>query len=144
MFQVSLFLALVGGISGALIGTMEYNVAHGGEDWFHGAGGVVDPRIKDTSFYSSENSSGLNPSESDITDTGTVTKVVTGTTLLWKAMSGVFYIEPQIERAIVVTDPDTGDNLFAPYAWIVQIGIWLIYAIGMWEMYTGKPIKMGY
>lgn len=143
-FRIAVFFALFCALTGVIQGVMtsEYTDT----PWFPGATypGVDSNAVIDKNNIT-EGTNAMVPGSDMLTDSGSAIKQISVFRVMWDALKNVFYIRPMIADALYIPSPeDKTVNLFDPFSWIVQIGIYLIYAMGMYQAYSKVQMKYAY
>lgn len=143
MYRVAVFFAIICGLSGAINSVMDYNVAHGEQNWFRET--TNTHQLDNTSLFTQDQIDAMRESSASggsSTDSGSYGFGITSLlSVMWGMGTGILYIEPKLEDIFVVTDPDTGANLFLPFLWVFQIGIWCIYVIGITQVWRNSNYR---
>jgi len=130
MYDMMLFFALLGAVSGAIDGLMA-----NGDSWFDSYTSTdmtsvvidTDDRYEMGSLQSNA-------------DEGSMGISMSVMMMLWGTIKGVFAFGYVLNDIFYVAD-ENGSNMFWPVIAIFQAGIWLIYAIGIFQMFTGRVVK---
>lgn len=128
MYDIMLFLALFGAVVGALNGIA-------GDTWFPDYSPPdmetvevdTDVRYEKPNMLSSEDEYNAMSSFSAMN-------------LLWGTIKGIFGIGFVLNDIFSIESD--GENMLWPIFAIFQVGIWIIYAIGMFQMITGRSVKV--
>jgi len=145
MYRVALFFAIVSALTGAIGGVMEMNVANGDANWFSGTN--IHPIDNNTIFTDDQIESMQNQaviSEDSATDTGSYSfGALSALQLIWSMGKGVLMIYPELNKVMFIDDGN-GNNAFQPFLFIIQIGIWAIYAIGVAQVLRNSNYRYNY
>jgi hypothetical protein len=147
MYRIAMFFAIIGALAGAMGGIMDYEVAHGGSSWFPGAD---MHKINNSTIFSQEQIESMQAQGSVSSTYSTSSSsydfsIISLMGVVWSMGTGIVCIEPQLEKVFVVNDPyaitGTSTNLFSPFLWCIQIGIWCIYAIGVTQVWRNQNYR---
>jgi hypothetical protein len=141
MFRIAVFLALLSAVQAGVAIAME----HTDTNWFPGVdyqhNGLQDKQVT----YTEEETRSLQATGGDITEVGMLTKSIEVFGFLFRVIKNVLYIQPMIENTINIPNPDNpSENLFSKFALIIQLGIWCIYGMGFYQMYSKQQLTYGY
>jgi len=128
MFDIMLFLALLGAVSGAVDGLMLSTT----DNWFS------EYTTPDMSTVDIDTDDRFN-SQSLVSDDDEKVPSV-GWSMVIGAVTGIFAITFVIGNIFYVPNA-TGGNMLAPFLVVIQVGIWIIYAWGIMQFISGKSIK---
>lgn len=142
-YQFAMYLALVG----CIIGAIDYSMAYTVTPWFPGTNvsavndttkNVVPQNIRDEA---------ANQVDNDQQDGGIARAFSIGR-LAWSIFNGVFNVQSIILKTINVPDPldplNPDGNLFKPFAFVIQLGIWVTYLIGGLQYWNKMMLKYAY
>lgn len=132
MFDLMLFLALLGAVSGALQYVM---IDTTGDNWFPGYSGedmstvdMENPEQWDNAYSSVEDSEGLG--------------FFSALGIILNGAKGVLYFEGVLDDVFYYEDPtNPNTNLFSPILHVIQAGIYLVYGVGLFQLVTGRQAK---
>lgn len=150
-----MYLALVGGIVGAIDGAMALS----DHPWFPG----VSTSSLNQNFETSEsqifrdaqaqNAQGVSntinaqPTDNDPADTGSYLKAFSIGVIVWDVIKGVFYVKGIIDATVQVPNPDPlsqHQNMFSPFSLVIQLGIWIVYSMGALQYWNKVMMKYAY
>lgn len=129
MYDIMLFLALLGAVSGAVSGLMGYS----SETWFPDYN-APDMETIDVPYDTRFNMADLLPAGDEETTGGTgpfriIINTFEGVFAITSVISNVFY------PGQYFNNPLTGFFI------IFQVGIWLVYAVGIIQVFTRTSVK---
>ena len=129
MLDIMLFLALLGAVSGAVSGLMGYS----SETWFPDYN-APDMQTVDVPYDKRFNTADLLPAGDEETTGGTgpfriIIDTVKGVFLITTVISNIFY------PGQYFNNPLTGFFI------IFQVGIWLVYVVGVIQVFTRTSVK---
>lgn len=145
MYRVAIFFAIISALTGAVGGVMEMNEANGDANWF--AGTNLHP-IENNSIFSDEQIASMQNqnvlSEDTSSEAGSYSfSTLMALQILWSMGKGVFMIYPELDKVLRVDDGN-GNNLFAPFLAVLQVGIWAIYAVGVAQVLRNANYRYNY
>jgi hypothetical protein len=127
MYDIMLFLALFGAVTGALQGIA-------GDTWFPD---YTPPDMEtvevDTDVRYEK------PNMTSSVDDSNAMSSFSALNLLWGTFKGIFGIGFVLNDIFSVESD--GENMLWPIFGIVQVGIWVIYGIGIFQLLTGRSVK---
>lgn len=129
MYDIMLYLAVLGAVSGAISGVMGYS----NDTWFPYYN-APDMQTLDVPYDSRYNMADLLPAGDEDTTGGTgpfriIIDTVQGVFLITTVISNIFY------PGQYFTNPLTGFFI------IFQVGIWVVYVIGVIQIFTRTSVK---
>lgn len=129
MYDIMLYLAVLGAVSGAISGVMGYS----NDTWFPDYN-APDMQTLDVPYDSRYNMADLLPAGDEDTTGGTgpfriIIDTVQGVFLITTVISNIFY------PGQYFTNPLTGFFI------IFQVGIWVVYVIGVIQIFTRTSVK---
>lgn len=140
-YEFAVFL----GILGMIIGGISVAMANTDQNWFPGVNAAHEASVTQTgqvSLKDMQNQSDAMLPTMDISDATTTQKTITAGTVIWKMITGIFYVKAIIDDTIKVPDPaDPSKNLFSYFSDIIQIGIYAVYGIGIMQYWSKFSIK---
>lgn len=155
MYRIAVFFAILGGMCGAIGGVMDYSVNHGGHTWFPGAN--VHP-ISNSTMLSQDQIDAMQRqsmvSQSTSTSSGSYDfSIISLLGVGYSMGKGVLIIEPELEKVFNVYDKTAmayykthpgstpPPNLFGGFLWVLQLGIWCIYLIGVTQIWRNQNYR---
>lgn len=128
MYDVMLFLALFGAVTGA-ISEMA------GDEWFpdYASPDMESVEVDTDVRYEKPNMS------SSFTESSN-TNPFSVLSILWGVIQGIFGLGFILNDIFPVYN-DAGTNVALPIYAIIQVGIWVIYAIGFLQILSGRSVK---
>jgi len=142
-YRFCVYLALLSAITSGIATAMVYTDTN----WFPGVNIAHTASVMQTG---SSNADMINQTNSlsptmDMSDTTTVQKTLTAGTVVWNMFKGIFYIKGIIDDTINIPSPsDASVNLFGYFSSVIQVGIYLIYIIGLLQYYNKVMLKYAY
>lgn len=131
-FDVMLFLALLGAVSGALQYVM---LDTAGDNWFPGYSG------EDMTTVEMENAEQWDNAYSNVEDSEGM-GLFSALGIIWSSAKGILYFEGVLDDVFYFEDPENPTtNLFAPILHLIQAGIYLVYGFGIFQLITGRQAK---
>lgn len=133
------------GILGMIVGGISVAMSYTDHNWFPSVDAAHEATITQTGHVTTSDmqnqSNSLLPS-TDISDATTTQKTVTAGTVIWKMITGIFYVKAIIDDTIKVPDPnDPSKNLFSYFSDAIQIGIYAVYGIGILQYWSKFSVK---
>lgn len=134
-YDIALFLALLGAVSGALDYVM---MDAGGTNWFES---YTTPDMQMISV-SEDMVGNLNESSSQSYIPSSVEGVLFGVYFLLSMFKGMLLFSSVLANVFYYADPaNPTSNLFLPVLVIIQVGIWIVYIIGILQYKSGRNLR---
>jgi hypothetical protein len=147
MYRVAIYIAIVSALVGAVGGVMEMNIANGDANWFPATN--VHP-IENKSIFTADQIAAMQPEQtfdedkSLFSDVGSfIASMSSLLSIMWSMATGVFMVYPALDNVLRIDDGN-GNNLFSPFLFLIQIGIWAIYAVGVAQIWRNANYKYNY
>lgn len=143
LFDIILYLALLGAVSGALEYVQtDLSTQGDGVNWWGGyAVTEMETVVVDTS------TSGFNSAQQESTIPSAIEDIYNGVHfiigLLWNMVKGIVYIKGVLLDKIIVYNVD-GVNILEPINYIIQVGIYLMAYVGWVQLKSKTPMGGGY
>lgn len=145
MYRMALYFAIISALTGAIGGVMEMNIANGDTNWFPATN--IHPIDNNTIFTDDQIQSMQDQnaiSEDASTDSGSYNFGILGIIqIMWSMGKGVLMIYPELNKVLYIDDGN-GNNAFQPFLFLIQIGIWAIYLVGIAQVYRNANYKYNY
>jgi len=141
LFDMVMFLVLLGSVSGGIAGALQYVQGDSGVDWWTG--------------YQADDFSTVVVDSSDVDTMNQETGIVSSIEdfynavyfaigLLWNIIKGVFWVKGSILDQVLVYYDDSGNNILEPISYVIQGGIYLIAIYGWYQLKAKQPMGGGY
>lgn len=142
LFDIVVFLALLGAVSGAFQYVQEELSTQGdGVNWWSGYSVQnMDTVVVDTSTSGFNNANAESNIPSTIEDIYNGVYFILG--MIWNMIKGIVWIKGVILDKVIVYMVD-GVNILEPINYIIQVGIYIMAYLG-WAQMKKQPMGSGY
>lgn len=137
-FRIAVFFALLGALTGFFEGVMAYTP----NPWWPGVENLQ--YNNSTTGLTSDDIDALSVSDQSYSTTETVAQEFDIMSVAIKSLKGVFGITSFVEDAMFGKSDSELRTIFHGFLLVVQVGIYLIYAMGLLQLWRRTPMAGGY